>query len=423
MKITSFKIVIFVIFSGLSTSCSDFLAEKPHSSLAILTELEDYQAILNNETRLNSNYPFAGDYASDYYYLSDEDFLSRDETGRNNYVWGSEPVHQNNWTQAYGKVYDTNVILASIDDAELGNMTEQDRRNIKGAAYFFRGFTFYHLAQLYAPPYHRAHTAGLQGIPLRLSPDINVPSTRATLEETYARILDDLKAAAFLLRERPRIKTQPSKVAAYAALSRVYLTMQYYEEAAKYADSALVLQSELIDYNTLDPLSAQPQFPVLNDEVIFHAVSGNFSNILTNNAARVDTALYRKYENNDLRKTLFFRDNQNGVVGFYGNYDGSPVASLFFGLATDELYLTRAECNARLGNIEKAIADLNTLLENRYLKGTYAKREYQNAENLLASILEEREKELAFRSGIRWPDLRRLNLDPRFEKTLFRNIG
>src|SRR5690606_21140365 len=150
---------------------------------------------------------------------------------------------------------------------------------------------FYHLAQLFAPPYQQGGTDALPGIPLRLSPDINEPSYRATLSETYARIVADLKAAVPLLPDLPPVKTQPSKAAAYAALSRVYLTMQHYAEARAYADSCLRLQPALIDYNRLDTLSAQPQFPALNEEVIFHATCGNFSAILSNSRARVDTAL------------------------------------------------------------------------------------------------------------------------------------
>ncbi|SKB62810.1 SusD family protein [Parapedobacter luteus] len=403
--------------------CSDFLGVKPQSSLALLTNLAHYQAILNNETRLNGSYPFAGDYASDYYYLSEADFLSRDETGRNNYTWGGEPAHQNNWYQAYGRVYDTNVILASIDEAALGNMHEENRNSIKGSAYFLRAYNFYHLAQLFAPPYQQGNNDGLLGIPLRLSPDINERSYRATLDETYARIIADLKAAVPLLPDLPAVKTLPSKAAAYAALSRVYLTMQHYAEAGAYADSSLRLQPALIDYNDLDTMSAQPQFPALNEEVIFHATCGNFSAILSNSRAGVDTTLYGRYYDDDLRKSLFYRVNTQGVLGFYGNYDGSTSSSLFFGLATDEMYLTRAECYARMGNTSAANDDLSTLLSMRYKRATYEKQTFQDGEELLAIILQEREKELAFRAGIRWADLRRLNLDPRFAKALYRRIG
>jgi hypothetical protein len=87
------------------------------------------------------------------------------------------------------------------------------------------------------------------------------------------------------------------------------------------------------------------------------------------------------------------------------------------------MYLIRSECNARLGNVQTAINDLNSLLINRYKKGSYVP--YTTALSggqLLTVILNERIKELYYR-GLRWTDLRRLNLDDRFKVTLNRSVN
>lgn len=67
--------------------------------------------------------------------------------------------------------------------------------------------------------------------------------------------------------------------------------------------------------------------------------------------------------------------------------------------------------------------DINLLLEKRYLKGTFEPISIDHPDSLLNKILEERRKELPFTAQLRWDDLRRLNLDERFAKTMKRELG
>jgi hypothetical protein len=80
----------------------------------------------------------------------------------------------------------------------------------------------------------------------------------------------------------------------------------------------------------------------------------------------------------------------------------------FQGLATDEVYLTRAESYARDSDIVSALNDLNALLKSRWKKGSFNPFTATTASQALQLILTERRKELPFR-GIRWMDIKRLN--------------
>jgi hypothetical protein len=113
------------------------------------------------------------------------------------------------------------------------------------------------------------------------------------------------------------------------------------------------------------------------------------------------------YDNNDLRKTLFFFKNvSTGNTIWNGDYANGYK---FTGIAVDELYLMRAEGNAKLGNTAPAIADLNTLLVKRYKTGTFTPLTATDATTALNLVLLERRKELICR-GLRWSDIRRLGL-------------
>jgi hypothetical protein len=122
--------------------------------------------------------------------------------------------------------------------------------------------------------------------------------------------------------------------------------------------------------------------------------------------ARADSTLYAEYAANDLRKTVFFTQ-AGSYQRFKGNYAGD--FALFSGMATDELYLTRAECHARTGNLAAALQDLNILLEKRMITGTFIPVTAVSAAALLPVILLERRKELLCRGSLRWMDIKRLN--------------
>jgi hypothetical protein len=95
---------------------------------------------------------------------------------------------------------------------------------------------------------------------------------------------------------------------------------------------------------------------------------------------------------------------------YYSNYLNVP-----------EMYLVRAECLAREGKQADALADINKLRQNRITPAAYVAftpADFGNDdERVLRFVLEERRRELAF-TGMRVIDLKRLNKETRFRKTV-----
>ena len=81
------------------------------------------------------------------------------------------------------------------------------------------------------------------GLPLRLDPDMNIPSVRSSVKQTYDQILKDLHEAINLLPVKQVAATRPSKVTALGYLTRAYLFMGDYEKALAYSLQAVNLQN------------------------------------------------------------------------------------------------------------------------------------------------------------------------------------
>lgn len=394
-----------------------FLDAKPSTNLNVPSTIEDLQMLLDNTFVIN-NSPGLGEVSSDDYYITYEawnDLLSLNSPKfYNAYVWNRDIFNGGgeipSWNNSYQEALYANIVLKQIQEIDKTEFNQMAWNNLKGSALFLRAWSFFHLAQVFAMPYD-AHTADLDlGIPLKLSAEINEKVVRATTKETYNRILIDATEAVTLLNSNVLTANinRPNKPAAYAFLSRVYLTMRNYPKAKNYADSALRLHNKLIDFNEVSQTSDRP-FGISNAEALFqHNVMDDYTvnNVsLAVNGYSVDSLLYRTYTDNDLRKSVFFTLNGKYIVKKRG-YSGSAIISN--GLFTDELYLTRAECYARTGDISNAINDLNTLLVKRWSTGTFVPLKGTDPVETLNKILLERRKELLFR-GMRWMDIRRLN--------------
>jgi tetratricopeptide (TPR) repeat protein len=411
-----YRILILVV---CLSSCKKFLDEKANKTWKVPSTLEDYSAILDNVNNLNTLniIPFFTQASCDDYYFDYNDWRALPEQQRNLYFWNQQEGED--WFTSYQAVFYANTVLEGLETLENSPAAAAEYNRVKGSAMFFRAFAYFGVSQAFCGPYQLATAKTDMGIPLRTHPDFNQTTSRASNYDTYRQIITDLESAAALLPSIPLFITRPSRPAAYALLARTYLSMEDYQNAGRYADSCLTLSHELLDYNSLNASLSAP-INRFNVECIFFC-QNSFSN-LTPSICKVDSALFRSYEINDLRRSIFFALNSNGSYRFKGHYNGSVSHVYFVGLATDEMYLIRAECYARESNKNAALADLNTLLSKRYKQGLFTPIAANTAYEALVKIIQERRKELLFRS-IRWSDLRRLNKEPQFAVTLTRNVN
>lgn len=423
MKKTITYIMLLCLFTLLSCK-KEWLEEKRSKSFIIPATLTDMRLLLNDVLTISRDYRSLAEASADDHYLTDDRWAALGTaSSRNLYIWAADAYAGESlvpdWDNAYEQIFIANVVLEGLAKIDCNSSNETEWNDLKGTALFTRANAHYNLSQTFCKPFDPTTATQDPGIPIRIASDINAPVERATVEATYSQVIQDLKEAIDLLREIPAFKTNPSKPAAEGVLARCYLSMGDYDNALLYSGNVLTKYNTLLDYNTLNGATTYP-IPLFNVEVINQfAIDPTYDSFRINRGL-IGGDIYNLYAANDLRRTLFFVTNADGSRSFRGSYMGG--FPLFGGIATDELYLIRAECRARKGLTADAMSDLNTLLVKRFKTGTFTPLTAASAQQALDIILTDRRKEL-LRRGLRWSDLRRLNKDPRYAVTLTRVIN
>ncbi|MNJ95301.1 SusD family protein [compost metagenome] len=414
--------IILLAWSSVLTGCSKFLEEKSDKRLTTPATIADLNALLQHNNMFLS-FSSAGQVSSDEFYISDTDYdgLFYDSDKRL-YAWEPDHVSKgvgtvgNNWQSCYSPIFVCNSVLQAISD---NNLSGAEADQVRGQAMVLRAARYLDGAQVWAPVYNPASANTDLGMVIRLDPDMNLPSRRATVQQTYDQIIKDLSEGIPLLSETSTFPGIPTKAAAYGLLARTYLFMGNYEQARKNAESALSFNSTLIDFNKLKATDA---FPLPGTKIyvadeMFSFGTMTINDIDINSVVRILPELYNLYAEGDLRKLMYFKAGKEGSFLFKGSQSRS---GLFTGVTTAEQFLIVAECYARDGKLNEATTSLNKLRIKRWKTDKYIPSTFISKEEALKTIIEERRRELAFR-GLRWPDLKRLNRDGA-NITLSRNI-
>ena len=406
-KYSLIALIGLLVFSLVA--CQKYLDVQSNYGLAVPKSLDDLQKLLDDSKIMNLKYPSFGEASADTYFLKQSTYDALIDYGQNTYLWQNYTRnYPNDWASAYNTVYNSNLVLDRIKKIEKTDGNTAQWNAVYASAMFYRASQYLALIWTYSKAHSEENKTDM-GIVLRNSSDFNAVSHRSSITECYDRIIADFRECGDLLPEKVSHVMRPNKYAAYGMLARTYLSMHQYDSAHYYADLVLKYNPELLDFNNpMDvKVSAAYPFSMFNKETIFYTELLASSN-LDNTRALTDTLLYRSYHDNDLRKSAYFKVWDDGMTAFKGSYAGS--AKYFSGIASDELYLIRAECNVRNGKVEQGLKDLNHLLRYRYRTGTFNPYGVKGQKETLTLILNERRKELLYR-GLRWMDIKRLNVE------------
>lgn len=327
----------------------------------------------------------------------------------------------NVWESIYPVIYICNSAITGLTAS--GTLTPAVKQQLMGEALFMRAFCYFYLVNLYA------------GVPLALSTNYKTDGllSRSSPDSVYQQIITDLTHAQQLLNSQflsgdaltpTSERVRPTKWAADALLSRVYLYQGMYAQAETEADS-VISNSGLFSLTGLDTvflansMEAIWQLQPVNlgwntEDARFFIIPPTGLNI--NNPVYLSASLLNAFEPGDWRRMEWVDSLINSQGTYYYPYKyksdslGAPVTEYEMVLRLGEQYLIRAEARANQGNITGptgALSDLNAI-RNRANLPSYAGA--TDEQSVITAILHERQVEFFTEWGQRWLDLKRANL-------------
>ncbi len=410
--------ILFVFISLLNIGCQDYV-EIDQPMQRTLTYTSDYQYLLNYVYRFERSY-FYPELASDDIDITDETFANNlMEQNANAYIWTENifgDAEDTDWNALYQQIYTANEVITGVMESEGG--TEAEKEEALAQAKVHRAFAYFSLVNVYAKQYDATTASTDLGVPLLLTPNLFASLERASVARVYEQIITDLEEAIEFLPETQTNAFLPSSTGAIALLARVQLQIGDYNNALSLAEEVLSRQSSV---NNLENYIETPtSYPgrYEDQEIILIKTLGN--SVLD---FPLSQELIDLFDENDLRYELFTAPGTNySWSPFEGRGYWKPrlrSQGIHIGPSVPEMMLIRAECLARTNNPDEAIIVLNTLRSYRFRAEDY--QELENVSNVLQEVLDERRRE-TFGTGLRWLDLKRLNKEPEFAKTITREF-
>ena len=462
MKIKNITFALVALAAAGFSSCGDFLDVKP-AGKTIPETASELEWLLNSDNTLD--YMFMNNNRGSFYSMLGDNFEISPVQAANYFTSSSGDLeyyaaytfykpYQNpndlhytwNWG-IYRAVSVFNTVIEGVADLKASERESTKATEIVAQAKAGRAWALMNGALGYGPAYKKGGDNSTRVLPYRTIASADEPSpelsTMAQIFELALNDLDDALAGAPAAVPNP---SRASKAAVHALRAEYFMYAEEFDKMLYEADQALTLSlaanrnnfgALIYDYNLFSYIEGSPSgVPGVDDEVnwslkyadgdtdfnramarenLFYRVSprGAGAGSSANNIYRYPSEEYlalfdpdtdRRYQLFALRNTGYGTD---GIRRFYyRDYKTLPNQ----GITYPVLLLMRAEANVRAnGDLDSALADLNTLRKYRYSGGdTDWKYEGSlTADMLLEEILAERRREQPGSSFHRVHDLKR----------------
>lgn len=432
MKRFSFIILSIALVAG--TGCIKDVAPSDAITTGNLTDNPDgiVNAVNGAYSLFKDNVEFNGVpdlnlmYLRQFYHLSDfasDDIVCGQVT--TDPLWlsftGDHTPTQTNtryfWYITYKIINNANTVIEAAGKVANPDAATQQ---LIGECYFLRAFCHFNLVRLFAKPY--THDPASPGIILRTSVADPAQKARSTVAEVYASIIADAEKGAELMTAARGVQ-YASREAAWALLSRAYLYMDNNDKTIEYSDKVINSpRFTLTNATTFQTLFANAMG---GSETIFCVAhtqvddKGKFGSIASMIYSDGNSGWGEEFASKSLRDTMAAHpedvrwkyivklDNgsggvalKNGIETYYISkfsfQGGSPTLSSPIMFRLSEMYLNKAEAEAKKNLPDNALDDVDMIRKNRGLDGSLYNRVLPAGSSALDVVLKERRIELAF---------------------------
>ncbi len=306
------------------------------------------------------------------------------------------------WAKRYDDIRALNLVTSEVLNSTGG--TEQQKKQFYAEAQVIKAYEYYHLMVAFSPAYDPATAKSVYGVPLVTSVDPGTPlPARPDLQSFTDELIKMVKNAVPDLPATNINLTRITKNMAYGMLSRIYLYLGDYTNSLNYANLVLADPAAiLLNYNNYASLTTFPRTNVNPEELMYRYSVASAFQYSTDLLGKFDVA-------KDLRIILFSKVASN--IRTYSPGSSSIIPN--YGISYAEIYLNKAECLARSGDITNALDIVNnTIRKNRFSPSNYTPLTATTTDQAINAVLDERRRELAFK-GIRWSDMKRFDKEGR----------
>ena len=418
-----------ILSAGLFTSCSDFLTEEPKQEQSNELTFATFDGVNKAAAAMY------GMFQSDAWYDGEFTLMSElrcgnaknptSVPGSGRYRTDTQWIYSDRstsplWSYAYYTIARANNVINNLDDKVGVDATQQQVNNVKAEALFIRALCYFDLVITYCQPYnYNATEDDKMGVPLVLVTENGKPA-RDSKENVYNQIVADLLQAESIMADdyvRSGVTDKaatPTKPAIQALLSRVYLYMNKWQEAADYATKVINNKKyELAPADAYAAMFSAATAPA-GGEIIFEVYGSDKNEYWDNSGCAhlpyITTTddqgshgdvcatkdLYDLYSEGDVRKSMY---KQHGNDYFPTKYSGKPKDSdpkytNIPILRLSEMYLNRAEAIINGASIQGVTAE-SDLRKIATVRGAS-----QTAAATKQGVFDERRRELAFEGHI-----------------------